>query len=307
MNAARLSAVVYGAFLVFSCSTEESSEPAARSETGPLSVYAVTYPIAYFAERIGGDMTQVHFPVPADVDPAHWSPSVEVIGEYQQADLILLSGAGYAAWTETSSLPRSRLIDTSTDFERPFIMRGAAVTHTHGPMGEHSHAEMASIVWLDLRQAVSQAERIAKILADRRPDHAAAFEGRLATLRAELWDIDTDLESTLEPLRDTKVLASHPHYEYFARRYRFEVSTVTWEPRQAPDEDLWAELEALQAKTGASWMIWDEEPLTETRAALGERGIEVVVVEPCANRSPDGDFLSVMRRNVDNLRAALGE
>jgi len=64
-----------------------------------LSVYAVNYPLAYFAERIGGSSVNVVLPVPADIDPAFWEPDASVIAEFQQADLILLNGAGYANWS----------------------------------------------------------------------------------------------------------------------------------------------------------------------------------------------------------------
>ena len=46
-----------------------------------LSVYVVNYPLAYFAERIGGDRVDVRFPAPPDVDPAFWQPDVETIAE----------------------------------------------------------------------------------------------------------------------------------------------------------------------------------------------------------------------------------
>ena len=35
-----------------------------------LTVYTVNYPLAYFAERVGGKHIQVVFPAPSDVDPA---------------------------------------------------------------------------------------------------------------------------------------------------------------------------------------------------------------------------------------------
>ena len=61
---------------------------------GPLNVYVVNYPLKDFAERLGGDHVRVAFPVPADVDPAHWNPDLVDIAAFQTADLILLNGAG---------------------------------------------------------------------------------------------------------------------------------------------------------------------------------------------------------------------
>ena len=78
----------------------------------PLTIYTVNYPLQYFAQRIAGEHAQVIFPGPADEDPAFWIPGTETIQRYQQADLILLNGAGYARWTKRVSLPRLRSVDT---------------------------------------------------------------------------------------------------------------------------------------------------------------------------------------------------
>ncbi|MEE2775213.1 MAG: metal ABC transporter substrate-binding protein [Acidobacteriota bacterium] len=307
MRSVAMTVLAIAALLALGCGGETAVESDTPAATGPLSVYTVNYPLAYFAERVGGEMAEVHFPAPAGIDPAHWSPSAEEIGGYQQADLVLLNGAGYAEWTETAALPRARLIDTSYDFERPFIMRDQAVTHSHGPMGEHSHREMASTVWLDPTNAASQASFIAKTFAAVRPDHAAAFEQRRAALVADLEAIDADFASILESRIDTEVLASHPLYDYFARRYRLDLTAVTWEPHEAPTAEMWAYLDELHDETGATWMIWDGEPLAETRSGLDERGLKVVVLDPLSNRPESGDFLTVLRGNVESLRSALAE
>ena len=80
----------------------------ALAASGPLTVYTVNYPLEYFASRIGGEHVKARYPGPADEDPAFWKPDAQTIGSYQQADLILLNGAGYAKWLSRASLPRAR-------------------------------------------------------------------------------------------------------------------------------------------------------------------------------------------------------
>ena len=83
------------------------------SAAGKLLIYTVNYPLAYFAERIGGDSVEVVFPAPDGIDPAFWQPTTTDILGYQSADLILLNGAGYAKWLSRVSLPAAGLVDTS--------------------------------------------------------------------------------------------------------------------------------------------------------------------------------------------------
>ena len=53
-------------------------------------------------------------------------------------------------------------------------------------------------------------------------------------------------------------------------------------------------------------MIWENPSRCPRRATrLAELGVTAVVVDPCANRPIDGDFLTCMRRNLDNVEALL--
>jgi zinc transport system substrate-binding protein len=78
-----------------------------------------------------------------------------------------------------------------------------------------------------------------------------------------------------------------------------------WEPDVFPDEQMWAQLKELLKNHPAKWMIWEGEPIPRSVAKLKEMGIESVVFDPCGNRPERGDFLSVMKANVENLRKVL--
>ena len=127
------SIVVTLAVLLASCGGNGSGKvaPVAEETTDKLVIYTVNYPLAYFAERIGGDLVEVVFPAPADKDPAYWSPDADTIAAYQGADLILLNGAGYAKWVDRASLPSSRLVDTGAAFADRLIEMESATTHSH--------------------------------------------------------------------------------------------------------------------------------------------------------------------------------
>ena len=51
-------------------------------------------------------------------------------------------------------------------------------------------------------------------------------------------------------------------------------------------------------------MLWEGEPLVATVEKLEEMGVRSLVFDPCSNVPEEGDFLSVMRRNVNNLERA---
>lgn len=158
---------------------------------GELAVYAVNGPLAYFAARLGGGAVAVAMPATEGGDPASWRPSIAEVAEVQAADLILLNGAGYAPWTAKVSLPRSRTVDTARAFaDRLIPVEG--VVHSHGPEGEHSHANTASITWLDFAQAAAQARAVADALSLKAPQHADAIATEMSALEADLSDLGAE-------------------------------------------------------------------------------------------------------------------
>ncbi len=280
---------------------EEAGVAAGEGAT-PL-VYTVNYPLAYMAERIGGDLVRVQFPAPRDVDPAFWSPGPETVTAYQTADLILLNGAGYASWTDRVSLPGSRLVATSASVADRYVVEEDAVTHSHGPAGEHAHGAIAFTTWLDPTIAVEQARAVRDALARERPQQEKAFEEGFAELERDLLDLDGRISATVATDPTRPLLASHPVYQYLTARYDLKMRSVHFEPDEPPSPAAWRELRVTLEEHPARWMLWEAEPLPETAARLRELGVESVVFSLAGNRPADGDFLSVMEANIRRLAA----
>lgn len=285
---------------------QRESGGAERAGDEQLTVYVVNYPLEYFTQRIGGDLIRVEFPAPPDVDPAYWDPAAAEVVAYQKADIILLNGADYAHWVGMASLPVSKMVNTSASFADRYIHIESAVTHSHGLEGEHSHGGTAFTTWLDPTLAVEQAEAIETSLIAALPEHEASFTAGLESLKRDLLAIDKSIESALLGVRTEPLLASHPVYQYLARRYGLNLKSVHFEPDEMPDEEAWHGLEELRRDHPAAWMIWEAEPLPEIVSRLDELGMKTVVFAPCANIPVEGDYLSVMQANARNLEEAFG-
>jgi zinc transport system substrate-binding protein len=266
-----------------------------------LTIYTVNYPLAYFAERLAGDLARVEFPAPPDVDPAFWMPDADTVAAYQAADLILLNGAGYAKWVDKVSLPASRLVNTSRSFTDRYIETTSGVSHSHGPGGEHSHSGIAFTTWLDLELAARQAEAVAMAITRKRPDAKERVAKSLETLQGELRALDKRLAAIAATAPSRPLLASHPVYQYLARRYNLNLESVLWEPDAVPTPQQWRELEGMLTGHPAHWMLWEAQPTQETANRLRSLGVEGVVFDPCANRPASGDFLAVMGQNAKSL------
>jgi zinc transport system substrate-binding protein len=62
-----------------------------------------------------------------------------------------------------------------------------------------------------------------------------------------------------------------------------------------------AELKKLLTNHQTKWMIWKGAPIKFSVDILKVMGIQSAVFDPCGNVPTEGDFLSVMQQNVNNL------
>jgi len=109
------------------------------------------------------------------------------------------------------------------------------------------------------------------------------------------------MKMTAEQLSGLSLIASHPVYQYLARRYGLQLHSLMWEPDTKPSEAQWRELEARRDEQRVKWVIWEAEPMAVSVERLAGSGIGSLVFHPCANRPDKGVFLSVMRNNIQNI------
>lgn len=287
---------------VVGCGLTATGAPAVAPKS--LQIYTTSYPLYYIAQRLVEDRAEVVFPAPPNEDPAFWRPAKEVVRQYQQADLILLNGAAFEKWVDTTSLPLNTQVDTSAPFKAEWIMFPEVITHSHGPHGAHSHGNIDFNTWLDPLLLIRQTG-VAETALERlsvRPEEELHRQAQ--QLRRDLEGLDGQLGEITKLLARQPLLASHPVYGYLARRYHWDLHSVHWEPDEPVPAAQWTAFDALRAQHPGTLMLWEEEPLPEVRAELQKRGVRPVVFHTCGNRPAKGDYLQAMRENVEALRAA---
>lgn len=285
--------------LAAACSKEPPAEAPARAV--PL-VLATFYPTTYFASRIGGALVQVSCPLPPDEDPVSWRPDDATIRAYQEADLVVLNGAGFEKWVATVSLPQARTVETARPFRDDWITIEGAATHSHGRAGAHSHEGLDGHTWLDPVNAAAQAREILKALRARLPDRAAELDAAFAALTRDLDGLDRELRA----LGPVACLASHPAYHYVARRYSWAVESLDLDPGEVPSDAQVDAMRTLADAKGARLILWESDPAPGVRARFDAKGLASVVFSPCEQPPEEGDYLAAMRANIARLKAALG-
>jgi zinc transport system substrate-binding protein len=305
-----LSGITRGSCLILlavfctSCAKESPVDLAFKNES--IEIIAVNYPLFYFTTQLTADWAVVTYPVPADIDPAQWRPGVEEIQAMQQADMVVLNGAGYSAWLDKVALSPSKLTDSTAQATSQLIELKQQATHSHGPRGEHSHSGFAFTTWMDIELAKQQVNAIAKALGDRWPEHRPTIQTNEAALLDNLTGLDSGYLEQADRLAGRTLIYSHPVYQYFERRYQLSGHSLHWEPDETPSEKQWSELQALMTHLDHGLFIWEDVPAPTMLQRMSEMGLESVVIRPAANRGKS-DWLTEQQSNLQRLAACCQE
>ena len=241
--------------------------------------------------------------LPEGEDPGGWQPGAEAIGRFQKSMLIVANGAGFEEWVENASLPRSRLV-LAADLAEIGLIEIEGIVHTHGPAGEHSHAGIDAHTWMDPVQAIGQADAIRNAMRQASREHAAAIDQRFVALESDLQALHEQFAQI--DVSGVRLVASHPAYNYLARRYDWTIHSMHFEPDQMPEEIHWSQLvETLGSRTGPALMLWEAQPIQSIVERLEtELGVKSVVFEPGESGAKE-QYLDVMRANAQRLNDAV--
>lgn len=89
-------ALIGGGFLIFTSSSDTPTREAVRAD-GEFTIVASFYPLAFALEAIAGDAAAV-VNISEGRDPHDYRPSARDLERMQQADLVVLQGAGLEPW-----------------------------------------------------------------------------------------------------------------------------------------------------------------------------------------------------------------
>jgi zinc transport system substrate-binding protein len=270
--------------------------------TAPLVVKTTDWPTQYLVERIGGPLVEAECILPEGEDPAHWSPPGDLVASLPEADILMTNGGGYAAWMSTASLPTNKLVGTSMNVE---MIELPGSTHSHGKEGEHSHGEIDPHTWTDPTAYVAQALVVRDALVAARPNQAMTFQKNAGELERELNSLDAQLKAATSDLGQVRMAATHPAWNYLARRYDLKLSSFDVDPQQPPSGDDVHDLEHWQEHNpGAEIVLWETAPSDSVVAALP--GFRHVVLDPLES-GVDYDYLAQATKNVQVLESLVGE
>jgi zinc transport system substrate-binding protein len=270
------------------------------------------YPLQYVVEQIGGDRVTVTNLAQPGAEPHDLELSPQQMAAVADADLVVYLSGFQPELDEAVELEaRDEALEVSTIV--PLIEGGA--THAHDELtGEHA-AEPAGDgggdphFWLDPTRLSTVTTAVSERLAAVDPAGAAAYATAATSLAGRLSDLDRTYAHRLAACQRREIVVSHAAFGYLAERYDLEQIGITGlSPDVEPTPQRLAEVTAAARHHGATTIFF--ETLVSPRVAeaiAAEVGAATAVLDPLEGlpAGSTGDYVSVMRTNLDALTTAL--
>ena len=257
-----------------------------------VDVVAGFYPLAWVAERVGGDRVNVTDLTPAGAEPHDLELTTRQVDDVLDAEVVVVLGDGFQPAVEDGA-----------------ARRDGPTVEVLDELPDDALAEGDPHVWLDpvLTQDVVRAIEDALVNAD--PVHESAFRRNADDLRGELRALDENYRAGLATCQRDLVVTAHDAFGYLTDRYGLRVEGVAGlSPDAEPDARRLAELADLARDEGVTTVFTEELLSPEIAETLAREagGLRTEVLNPLESRSDRGDYLAVMADNLAKIRAALG-
>ncbi|MEJ2241053.1 MAG: zinc ABC transporter substrate-binding protein [Candidatus Bathyarchaeota archaeon] len=194
--------------------------PKQKTVNDKINVVASFYPLAFFAEKIGGEKVVVKQLIPDNTEVHNWQPSFSDILTLEDADILLYNGASLDHWFEEDILniinPTEKIIIKTTDGLQ--LLK----SNTEDDNIETNHSEPYDPhTWISPYLAEQQAEKIYTAFVQKDPNNSEYYSIRWQKLKTNLEELDENYFNSLITKRKNEIFVAHSAFGYLADRYGF--------------------------------------------------------------------------------------
>jgi zinc transport system substrate-binding protein len=282
--------------------------PKKNPEDNKIKIVASFYPLAFFANQIGGEKVVVNQLIPDNMEVHNWQPSFSDILTLEDADILLYNGASLDHWFEEDILniinPAEKLIVETTDGLQLLEnkIENDAIESDHSePYDPHT--------WISPFLAKQQAEKIYDALIQKDPNNTEYYMINWLELKIRLEELDSNYFNSLLTKKKNEIFVAHSAFGYLANRYGFiQFGVIGISADEQPSASTYANLVEMMIDHKVFVVFVDPIYPDESARTLGNElkrltGNDVIILKLYFMLGEmDGlDYLGQQEKNLQNL------
>lgn len=228
----------------------------------------------------------------------------------ENADIFIMNGGGMENFIEDilGSYPDMPIINASKGIEF-LTAEGHNHDHHEGEAEEnHNDEEFNAHVWLNMNYYIKEIQNVQEGLIKLDPENAKFYEANGREYSNKIEALKKDLETTLDNVKEKKVVIFHDSFAYLAQELGLEViHTVNLDGETALSAGDIGEV-INEVKDNKVKVLFTEEQYSASIAEniASESGAKVYVIDSLVTGDMDKDsYINGMKMNLEVLKQAL--
>lgn len=308
----RVFALLLCAFMLFAlCACSEQGEKP-EGDGEKLQVVCTLFPQYDFVREIAGDCVELTLLLPPGVESHSYDPTPSDMKAVASADIVIRVGENMETWSSKlmgSAGDGAVLLDLADE------MGLELEAHEHG---DDEHADSAKErdphIWTDPVLAKDMVRIITEKLCELDEKNAAEYDSRSELYISKLEALDKDIKEIVgNAKRKTVVFSGRFALKNFTDRYGLTAVSALDACADNSEPSAAAVAKIVDTVKDENIPVIFYEELIEPKTAKiisSETGADMLLFHSCHNLSKDDfnsgeTYLSLMRKNVENLREAL--
>jgi zinc transport system substrate-binding protein len=280
-----------------------------KTESDKLKVVATFYPLAFFAQEIGGEEVTITQLIPDNTEVHTWQPSFADILAIDEAEVIIYNGASLDHWFKDDILPT---IDSSNkiivETTKGIQLRETEIEHSD------EHEELYDPhTWISPFLAEQQAQNIYEALIQKDPDHEAYYSERWQNLKTRFEELDNNYLTGLSTKNKEDIFVAHSAFGYLADRYGFKQHGVIGiSADEQPSASVYANLVEMMIEY-ETYVVYVDPVYTaesiqilkndlETRT---DQNVQILKLYLMLGTIDGLDYFGQQEKNLENLKIGL--
>lgn len=244
--------------------------PAASQTAAPLSCHVSIPPVAFFVDRIGGDLVETTVLISPGQSPETFEPTSKQLIQVARSRLF------FAIDVPFESQILSRIRANFKGVEIVSLRAGITLRQLADEPDPH--------FWLSPVLMKTLAGNIKDALVRIDSSNQAIYKSNYAALIADLDKTDREIKRILAPVKGSEIVVYHPSYGYFTNAYGLRQLSIESEGANPGPKHLAELIKYAKSNKIKTVFIQPQFSASSARTIAEEIGAELAVLDPL---SPD--------------------
>lgn len=270
--------------LLAGCSNTAKHEEKSKNDAEKITVAVTIVPEQTFVEAVCGDLVDVVTMVPPGSSPENYEPTPQQIQKFSNANVYFSIGV---------PIEQTYILPNAADMNVVALQDKVAQIY---PDRTFESGDRDPHIWLSPKRAEVMVDEIADEMGKVDEKNKDVYRQNANDYIAQLQQLDQEMKTSLEGVKNRKFIVYHPAFGYIAEDYELEMVALEEEGKEATIQHL-RDMIDLAKKENIKVIFYQEEiDSSQSEAYAEEIGGKTVMLEPLA-----ADYIDNLKKMTNTM------